>query len=164
MIDSEITSNWCNHILLSNHSLDYGYSIITNGGRPRDVVQSYTSSGQTGMNRQWKVCPNQPEAGAREDLEKFNPLLRALRFSEEVSKCGQIFFWYGRRDHKKEYSAYDLDNVDNYIWQVFARNVTVKPHTCWDHAASCMPSPTLRPRSQGHNGRRTIPTRCPSDL
>ena len=44
MIDSEITSNRCNHIWLCNRSLD-GYTLqLQNGGRPCDVAQSYTSS------------------------------------------------------------------------------------------------------------------------
>ena len=39
MIDSEITSNRCNHIWLCNRSLDGDNVQLQNGGRPNDVVE-----------------------------------------------------------------------------------------------------------------------------
>ena len=47
MIDSEITSNRCNHIWLCNRSLGGDTVQLKNSGRPSDVAESYTSSGHT---------------------------------------------------------------------------------------------------------------------
>ena len=47
MLDSEITSNRCNHIWLCNHSLDGDTIQLQNDGRPSDVAQAYASSACT---------------------------------------------------------------------------------------------------------------------